>query len=168
MDPTQLLTSNLLEAFAQLNRYLGVGLVASVSALTLERAGSTSKDVETVTPPGGFPPMTRESAQLVLVGVAFVAGLMGSYAAESASGLVQRLASTPEILAAACTFPSAATAPVGVPVIAAALPILFVGLVCLRKWRQHRESGILTMLGLFAAAYAVLGVTMAAMPCRAS
>jgi hypothetical protein len=92
-------------------------LVAAVSALALERGrvrsvpragpapGSTARpDGEGDVSVAGWPPMARENAQLVLVGVSFVAGLMGSFAAEGAANIVGRLQEYPELLDAACTF----------------------------------------------------------------
>jgi hypothetical protein len=112
--------------------------------------------------------MPREAAQLVLVGISFVTGLMGSYAAESAANIVGELRGAPAVLAAVCTFASAATAPVGIRILAAALPVAFVAPVFWRQWRQVRERGILLMFGLFLLPYLVLGIALALLPCRAS
>ena len=180
-DPTSLLIDNLIDAFRQLNQYLALGLVAAVSALALERGRvrsarrirparrrKTPSYGEEEVSVAGWPPMARENAQLLLVGVSFVAGLMGSFAAEGAANIVGRLQEYPELLDAACTFSSVATAPVGIPILASALPPLAVAVIILRKWWHIRELGLLGMLALFVAAYGVLGVTMASSPCRAS
>lgn len=167
MDPTELLIQNLLDAFRQLNQFLGLGLVTSVSALALEAGSRSSADNQRINVLN-FVPTSREDAQLLLVGIGFVAGLMGSYAVESAAGIVGMLGDSPKLLAAACTYSSVATAPIGIPVIAAALPVVFVTPVFWRKWRRLDEHGILVMLLVFASPYVVLGFKLAFMPCRAS
>jgi hypothetical protein len=166
MDPVSLYVQNLLEAFRQLNQFLGLALATSVSALALERRAAASSEKPIEYP--GMVPLSREDAQLVLIGIAFLAGLMGSYAAESAAGIVSQLVGAPNVLKAACTYPSVATAPVGIPVIAAALPVIFAAPVFWRKWRHVKERGILGLLGLFAIPFAVLAGMLGTMPCRAS
>ena len=164
IEPTQLLVNNLLDAFRQLNTYLAVGLGASVSALALDRANfplSKKKPVEVK----GFVPMAPETAKLVLMGITFVAGLMGSYAAESAAGIVNMLQGSPDVLAAACTYSSVATAPIGVRILAALLPVIFVALILLRK--DLRGPGAYTTLFLFGGAYGLIGLTLARIACQA-
>jgi len=171
IDRTSLLISNLIDAFRQLNQYLALGLVTSISALALDRAPSGQND--SVPPLQGFVPMTRNAATLVLLGISFVAGLMGSYAAESAAGIVNKLQGSQELLAAACTYSSVATAPIGIPILAATLPVIFVAFVFCRIWKDLRANsdaryGLLMMLALFIFVYEYLGWRLAFMPCRAS
>ena len=60
MDSTELLVQNLLDAFRQLNQFVGFGLAASVSALALEAGSRPSGESERINMPGGFVPMSRE------------------------------------------------------------------------------------------------------------
>jgi len=168
IDTTSLYISNLTEAFKQINQYLAVGLLTSLSAVVV--GGSTEKEAFSVQ---GLPPMARDTATLVLLAISFIAGLMGSYAAVSAAGIVSKLHESPELLKAACTFSSVATAPIGIPILAAALPVIFVAPVFWRQWKalhadRDARKGLLIMFGLFIAAYGILGKAIASMPCRAS
>ena len=166
MDPVSLYVQNLLEAFKQLNQFVGLALATSVSALALERraAASIGKPIEYP----GLVPLSRGDAQLVLIGLSFLAGLMGSYAAESAAGIVRQLSGVPTLLAAACTYPSVATSPVAIPIFAAALPVVFVAPVFWRKWKRLKERGILGLLAFFAVPFVVLAHKLATMGCRAA
>ena len=166
MDPLSLYVQNLFEGFKQLNQFFSIALATAVSALALERRGAAAAEKPIEYP--GLVPLSREDAQLVLIGISFLAGLLGSYAAESAAAIVRELAGKPDILKAACTYPSIATAPVGIPIIAAALPVLLVLPVFWRKWRRLKERGILGLLGFFAIPFAMLGTVLGAMTCRAS
>ena len=166
MEPSALLVANLLEAFKQLNAYMTVGLVASISAAALERRTTAATDTESVALLGGFPALPRPTAQLLLIGMAFVSGAMASYSAEAAAHIVSKLGPGP-LLDAACTFPSVATAPIGVPILASALPVVFAGIVMLRKLRTLRETGILLLLILFVAPYFVVAFTLVPLHCRA-
>jgi hypothetical protein len=167
MDITALLVTNLLEGFKQLNTYLLLGLVASISALALERGATLPVKSETVTILGGFPALPRPTAQLLLVGIAFVAGLMASYSAEATSRIVTMLGTSP-VRSAACTFPSVATAPIGVPILASVLPVLLIGIVLYRKWRSLREDGIMLMFLVFMSPYIIVALEIVRMDCQAS
>src|SRR5689334_6902493 len=100
IDTTSLLDVNLTEAFKQINQYLALGILTSISALALHVAPRSNPNEPYSVQ--GLPPMDRDAATLVLLGIAFVAGVMGSYAAESAAGIVNRLRSSQDVLAAAC------------------------------------------------------------------
>jgi hypothetical protein len=177
MDATELYVKNLLEAFNQLNQFLAVATAASLSALALEprtarasrrarrRAYSEEKPIEL---PMGIVPLLRPDAQLVFLGISFIAGLMDSYAAESAAGIVNKLACVPDILEAACTYPSVATAPVGIPILGAALPLVFAIPVFVRKRWRLREEWVLMKLVVFAAPFIVIAMVLGSMPCRSS
>lgn len=99
VDSTSVLVANLIEAFKQVNQYLALGLVTSISALAIDRGRRLSQHEsisptpqhEAFSPFQGFPPMPRDAATLLLLDISFVAGLMGSYTAESAAGIVNRL-----------------------------------------------------------------------------
>ena len=168
MDATGILVSNLLEAFKQINTYVTLGLVAAVSAAALERRGGAPTSTEAVQLLGGFPALPRETAQLLLIGIGFVAGVMASYSAEAAEHIVRELHDRPDLLKAACTYASVATAPVAVPIIAATLPIVFAGLVIHRKARAARELSILSLLMVFLLPYVVIALILGRLPCRAS
>jgi hypothetical protein len=55
IDPTQILVDNLTDAFKQLNRFLALGLVASVSALALDRRHPRESEAAPVAIGQGFP-----------------------------------------------------------------------------------------------------------------
>lgn len=167
MDLQVILVQNLLDAFRQLNQYLGLGLAASVSALALEFGQQAPGENETVTMPGGFVPMSPRNAQLVLLGIGFVAGLMGLNAAESGAEIVDLLEDR-ELLAAACTHASVATASVGISLSAAVLPVVFIIPIFWRMWERIREGGILPVFVTLAAPYILIASVLFSTPCRAS
>jgi hypothetical protein len=163
-DPNSLYVTNLLEALKLLNQWLALGIVSAISAAALDRKSRADPaDLVTVL---GFVPMGRGAAQLLLIGVAFVAGLMASFTAASAAAAVTALQGYQFVLKAACTFPSVATAPVGLPVLAALLPVAFGGWVIGRKLLAIREVGILLMLLVYAVPYGATAIALARLPCR--
>lgn len=172
-DVTSMLAANLVEAFKQLNQFVTLGLVTSISALALDyqekpvgrRNDPSSTPDEKVAVVGGFAPVSREAAQLLFVGVSYVAALMGSYSLQSASYIVGRLGVSTPMVEAACTYSSVATGPVGIRVAGAGLPAVFVGLVIGRKWWRLREPGLFWMLAIFVGTYAILGFGVVRVPC---
>jgi hypothetical protein len=168
VDPTSVLVDNLREALSQINLYITLGFVTAVSALVLEFPERLSHPDRSngVQIPGGFIPMAAGHAQLLLFGTSFVAGLMGAYAAKSASVIVYRLRDAPELLTAACTYSSVATASLGIPVIAAILPPILVALIFWHAWKRLKEPGLLYSFAVFGCVYVVFGSILAFLPCR--
>lgn len=171
MDPTAILVENLTEALKQINVYVALGLATAVSALVLDRRPTQEEASDTVKVPGTFIPMDPDTAKLVLLGICFVAGLLASYSAESAGAVARMVQSTPELLEALCTYPSVATAPIGIRVIAALLPVAFVLPIILRTWLPLRKlagedvGGLIAGLGFFVAPYGALALGLARLPC---
>ncbi len=170
MDPTTILVDNLRDALEQVTRYLGLGLVAAISAFVLDRApaqeGSGSEETELK---GFFVKMPRHVAQLVLLGVYFVAGMLAYVASQSA---LKILAQLPEpILAAACTQASVATSAVGYRVIGSVLPIAFVLPILWRQWQRLRavsredSGGMIALVGFFMLPYLALGLALLRFKC---
>jgi hypothetical protein len=108
---------------------------------------------------------------MVLLGVCFVAGMMAYFAANGGAGIALRLQTAPEILAAACTYPSVATAPLGVRIIAAVLPVAFVAPIVWRTWSRLRSvakedgGGLIAVLGFFFVPYGALGMALWRLTC---
>jgi hypothetical protein len=123
-DSTAILITSLQGAFQQLNTYVAVSLAAAVSVFALDRRSPDAADSAPVQLPAGFVPMTRDAAGLVLLGIWFAVGVMATYTAESAVSIARILQTNPEIFKAACTYPSVATAPIGIRFLAAALPVV--------------------------------------------
>jgi len=183
-EVSSVLVSNLTEGLKQINQYLALGALASVSALALDRApvepGANPGDKANDEPspkkteeqiiPFQLVPMSREAAKGVLLGFSAVLGVTASFSAESVLTIVGRLGKSPELLNAACAFPSVATAPIGFRIVAAAAPVL---LVLPMFWRLVKEMkgdarhGLLTILMLFAGGYATLALQMARSTCAA-
>jgi hypothetical protein len=170
-EPTAVLIANFGQALQQINTYIAIGSAAAISAFVLDLQRPDTSAPFTVH--NWFVPMTPGTAKLVLLGVCFVTGLMASYAAESATDIIRMLHSQPDLLKAACTYPSVATAPVGVRVGAAALPIAFVVPIVWRIWARIRKvapdenvGGLIALIGVFGAPYATLGLILWRMSCR--
>jgi hypothetical protein len=68
MDPTTILVQNLIDAFHQLNYFLGLGLIASVSVLSLEFSSRSSGESEQINISGGFAPMSKIKLGQFLLG----------------------------------------------------------------------------------------------------
>ncbi len=162
MDPTAILVENLTEALKQINVYVALGLATAVSALVLDHRATQGESSDTVNVPGNFIPMDPDTAKLVLLGICFVAGIMALYSAESATAVAHTLQSTPDLLEALCTYPSVATAPIPIRVVAALLPVAFVLPIILSTWLQLRKltgegaGGLIVGLGFFVARTALL------------
>ena len=170
MDPVSILVDNLRDALGQVNQYLGLGLVAAISACALDRvpaAGGSAHEPTDVL--GLFVKMPRHVAQLVLLGVYFVAGMMAYIAGESAQSILSQL-SVP-IRTAACTQASVATSAVGYRVIAAVLPIAFVVPILWRLWTRMRAvsrddaGGVVALVGFSMLPYLALGLTLLRVQC---
>jgi hypothetical protein len=71
--------------------------------------------------------------------------------------IAERLQSTPGLLSAACTFPSVATAPIGVRLLAAILPVLF---SFIALWRLVGREGALKMQLLFVPVFGSLVLSL--------
>ncbi len=166
MEATQLLIGNLFEAFKQLDAYLALGLVTAVSATALERRSAKPDETVDVSVIGGFPALPRETAQLLLVGISFVSGALAAYVSEAAGKILKKLHDN-ALLDAACTYPSIATAPIGVLILAALLPVAFVGVVMIRKARILGGQGIYLMLFVYAAPFVIIALQASRMDCRA-
>ena len=170
MDPTTILVSNLTEGLRQITNYLTLGLATAVSAFVLDRRSADSESSPPVALPGVSIPIAPDTAKWLLLGLCWVAGALASYAAEGAEGIVDKLQMTKTVLAAACTYPSIATAPVGIGVIGAVLPLAFVLPVMWRMWRLVRKvdpSESIFPLFVFFIPYGALTVGLVRLNCRA-
>lgn len=169
MDPTSILVGNLVEALRQVTTYLTLGLTTAVSALVIDRRSPEAVGSPPVTLLGVAIPMAPETGKWLLLGLSWVAGALASYAVEAAARIVGLLHDKPDVLLATCTYPSLATAPVGVGVIAAALPAAFVLPVMWRMWKlvrqlDSRES--IAPLFVFLIPYGALAVGLVRLQCR--
>ncbi len=172
MDPAAILVENLRDALSQVSQYVGLGLVAAISALVLDQPPSPDgKHAEKTDVSGFLVKMPRHVAQLVLLGVYFVAGIMAYIAAESALAILSQLSAPIRI--AACTQASIVTSAIGYRVIAAALPILFVLPILWRQWKRLRaisredSSGAIMLMGTFMIPYLALGQALLRVRCDA-
>jgi hypothetical protein len=170
MDPTTILVDNLHDALNQVSQYLGLGLVAAISALVLDRAPAPdARETEKTDVPGFFAKMPRHVAQLVLLGVYFVAGIMAYIATESALTILPQLSAP--IRSAACTQASIVTSAIGYRVIAAVLPIMFVLPILWRQWKRVRaisrddSNGVVALTGFFMVPYLALGLALLRVQC---
>jgi hypothetical protein len=126
VDAKQLLLANFDEALRQLHRYVTLGLGTSISALVLSLVEGSANGEPRVTVPGTFVAIDPQAARVLLLAACCLVGAMASYAAESANAIANCLASSPDLLEAARTFPSFATSRYpGVRYAAAVLPLLF-------------------------------------------
>ena len=144
--------------------------MAAISAFVLDRPSAPKASDIQNTEVKGFPvKMTREEAQLVLLGVYFVAGLMAYVATESTLTILSQLSSP--IRSAACTQASIVTSAVGYRVIAAVLPILFVLPILWRHWKGSRSVSlkdsreVVALLGFFMLPYLALGSALLRVKC---
>jgi hypothetical protein len=199
MDPTTVLVSNLTSAFAQVNQYLALGLAAAVASLLADlpkaRTNRTAlpQRMDGVSDPegagqkevsiAGFPiPLSLDMAKLVLIAVAFGAGVMAYVAAvavsENATLLVaaQRVNGTPQsgavsMLDAVCAYPSVVTAEPLVRFGAILLPAVFASATVWRIYRRleallsGERGAAITMTLLALAPYAAMALTMRRVPC---
>ncbi|MFN0139746.1 MAG: hypothetical protein ACKVQW_06630 [Pyrinomonadaceae bacterium] len=170
MDPTTILIDNLRDALGQVNQFLGLGLVAAISAFVLDRAPAPAdSDVESTAVPGFPVKMPRDAAQSVLLGVNFVAGLMAYIAADGALTILSQLSAP--IQDAACTQASIVTSAIGYRVVAAVLPFPFVILILLRRWKRLRAAspedsrGLITLLVFLMVPYLALGLVLLRVKC---
>src|SRR5205823_8623535 len=89
---------------------------------------------------------------------------MASYAAEGASLIAERLRPFPDLLSAACTFPTVATSPyIGVRALAAILPFRISMAAIIRVSRRYGPASRPAILGwliVFLAAYAPLALAL--------
>jgi hypothetical protein len=161
-DPTPILAANLVEAFKQVNQFVALGLVASVSSFALLYRSGPDEQVAVA---GGFVPMPRDAAQLLLLAVCFVSVLMGSYSLQSASYIIGKLGASTPLVEAACTYSSVATGPVVIRVAGAAVPAVFVSVVIGRQWWTQRNPMLFWILAIFIGSYAILGAGMVRLPC---
>lgn len=167
MDPEAIeaiLVDNLRDALSQVTQYLGVGLVAAISAFVLDRAPTGPGGPAGGTGVPGFPKMPRPAAKLVFLGVYFVAGMMAYLACQSALEIMSKLSD--KIRAAACTQASIVTSAIGYRIAAALLPILFVAPIVWREWSRFKnavpkDSGsFVALAGFFMLPYLALGWTL--------
>jgi hypothetical protein len=169
VDPNQVLVSNLVEALQQLQRFIVIGLGASVSALALTGARAARGRVTVL---GTSVAVVPDVARLILLAVCVQVGALASYAVESANLIAGQLRSAPALLAAACTFPSVATSPyVGVRILAALLPFVFAMAAVVRSVRLHRAAGRRAILGwlvLLGSAYGALVLALIKSTCLAN
>ena len=170
MDPVAILVDNLRDALGQVNQYLGLGLVAAISAFVLDQTPTPKgSDAERTDVLGIFVKMPRSAAELVLLGVYFVAGIMAYIAAESALTILSQLSEP--IRTATCTQASIVTSAVGYRIIAVALPILFVLPILWRQWKRLRtvspedSGGVIALVGFFMVPYLALGLTLLRVQC---
>jgi hypothetical protein len=168
-DPNQLLVTNLIEALQQLQRYIVIGLGASVSALALTGKSTPNNRVDVKVIPV---PVAPDTARLILLAVCVLVGAMASYAAQSVTLIAERLRPSPALLAAACTFPSVATSPyVLVRVLAALLPVIISMAAIVRSSWAYGKVGRKSILGwaiLFVFAYFYLVVALIRPACLAN
>jgi hypothetical protein len=171
MDPTAILVDNLTEALRQVTTYLTLGLATAISALVLDRRSAHDNTSPPVALAGVSINMTPETAKMLLLGLCWVAGAMASYAIEGAQTIVERLRPMPDILAAACTFPSVATAPVGVGIAGAIMPFLFVLPIMWRMRARLRQTdpseNAIVVLLVFIVPYGALILGLFKLDCRA-
>jgi len=143
LDPDQLLAANLTEALKQVQNYVSVALGASVSALALTTRFASRDPVK---PPGTFVAVDPELAQVVLLGLVFVVGVLAAYAAEAINVAAGQL--DPKLLRAACSFPSVAASPhTWVRASAALLPFIISLTVVIRSARSAPAVGGWLLLG---------------------
>ena len=125
LNTDQLLKENLIEALKQVHQYVVLGLGTSASALALAVKTGPVGPQANVTVPGTFVAVDPQAARAVLLAICFIAGAMAYYSADAANLIAQRLKTSPELLRAACTYPSFATSRFpGVRYVAALLPLL--------------------------------------------
>src|SRR5688500_8153024 len=92
MDAATILVDNVRDALSQVSQYVGLGLVAAISALVLDQSpAADGSNAEKTDVSGFFVKMPRHVAQLVLLGVYFVAGIMAYIATESALAILSQL-----------------------------------------------------------------------------
>lgn len=169
MDPATILVDNLRDALNQVSQYLGLGLVAAISALVLDRPPMPDAPEAETTDVRFFVKMPPHVAQLVLLGVYFVAGIMAYIATESALAILSQLSAP--IRSAACTQASIGTSAIGYRVIAAMLPIVFVLPILWRKWKglravsREESGGVVALVGFFMLPYLALGLALLRVQC---
>ena len=85
-DPNQVLVANLIEALQHLQRFIVIGLGASVSALALT-SKTTAQDRVTV--PGTSVAVVPDVARYILLAICILVGAKASYAAGSANTIAE-------------------------------------------------------------------------------
>ena len=167
-DPNQVLVANLIEALQHLQRFIVIGLGASVSALALT-SKTTAQDRVTV--PGTSVAVVPDVARFILLAICILVGAKASYAAGSANTIAERLQSAPALLSAACTFPSVATSTyTGVHVLVALLPFIFAMIAIVRTALPYGAVGRKSIPGwliFMAAAYVPLSLALISSRCLA-
>jgi hypothetical protein len=168
MDPIAILVDNLTDGLRQITTYVTLGLVAAVSAFALEFRPS---DPAPVSGPLVPIPMAPDAAKTLALGICFVAGVMASVTTDGAVHIADKLgAGAPNLLAAACSYSSVATAPIGIGLGAALLPLLLATGV---MWRirtrlrklDPKEHGLIPLL-VFLVPYGALSIALIHLPCR--
>jgi hypothetical protein len=162
LNTDQLLKENLIEALKQIHQYVVLGLGTSVSAFALALKTAPVGAQLSVTVPGTFVAVDPQSARAVLLALCFLAGAMAYYSADAANRIAQRLETSPELLQAACTYPSFATSRFqGVRYVAALLPLLFsVGALLISALHEspHQWSTLWIGLIFIGSAYLSLAI----------
>jgi len=171
MDPTTILIDNLHNALSQVNQYLALGLVSAISALVLDLPSvSKTQKAKEISVPGFVVKVPPYVAQLVLLGVYFVAGILGYFATKSTVTILSQLPAP--IMSAACTQASIATSAIVYRVIAAVLPIVFVVLILLRvrtrlsAISQEDSRNTVALIGLFIIPYLALLLALFQVQCN--
>jgi hypothetical protein len=166
-----ILVANLGAALLRVDRYVVLGLVAGVSALVFFRQPWPASNAAPSPQRVLLVPAGPDATMLVLLGLWFVAGIMAYAAARGAVVITERLAQAPAILDAACTYSSIATSPGYLRVGAALLPVAFVAPILIGMRQKLRAAGvgsgdgIIPLVGLAAAPYLALALTLARFPC---
>lgn len=155
-DSVAILTAAFLKALENFDVFLALGLSAAVSAQILDQrlaprmeaaikvaTGKATPDDQAlldlpsceklVEVPGTFITVTLPTAKWLLVGIAFVAGLLAYTTSLSAVLAAEELSNRSDLLGVLCLNPSILTAPVELRVFAALLPAVFIAIV---GWRE--------------------------------
>ena len=191
-DVGPILTANFSEALKQLNTYMSLGLTAALSALAIELQTSRQADAlahwlskgasgprpdapeqpKPVRIPFAASELNAEHAKWLLLAATLVAGLLAYMATLSATATSTRLASDPMVLSAICTFPSVATTPRLVRVLACIAPAVLAGAVMWMQGRRLRtvigneaRDAKYTLLAPFVVVYVLPAMQLYHLPC---
>jgi hypothetical protein len=108
MDPKQILVSNLCEALKQLQRYLVLALVASLSLMLLQLSSTPQSDGQMIQLPGIVTTVDVRMAKLILGAAHFILGLLAIASIENGRNIALKINDL-QLRDAALSYPSVVT-----------------------------------------------------------
>lgn len=155
MDPQPVLVTNLCETLRQLQRYLVLAIVASLSLVVLQLLSSSESAGRVIQLPGLVTTVDVRTAKLLLVAAHMAFGLLTLATGERARKTFEKI-HKPELRDAALSYPSIATEPDPFIRVSACLaPALLFLIMLVLEW-SHQQSESAVQYYIFAIGFGVI------------